>query len=35
MRNKGNAVAMITNWIGVYVIVSITPPGEHCDPSLL
>ncbi|KAF2687384.1 general substrate transporter [Lentithecium fluviatile CBS 122367] len=26
MRNTGNAVAMITNWVGVYVIVSITPP---------
>ncbi|CAO2656677.1 Nn.00g054800.m01.CDS01 [Neocucurbitaria sp. VM-36] len=26
MRNTGNAVAMMTNWVGVYIIVSITPP---------
>jgi hypothetical protein len=28
MRNTGNAVAMITNWVFVYVIVLITPTGE-------
>lgn len=28
MRNTGNAVAMITNWVFVYVIVLITPIGK-------
>jgi len=27
-RNLGAAIAMVTNWVGVYVVVSITPIGE-------
>jgi hypothetical protein len=27
MRNLGSAIAMVTNWLGVYVIVSVTPVG--------
>ncbi|KAJ6099681.1 hypothetical protein N7467_001216 [Penicillium canescens] len=26
-RNLGSAIAMVTNWLGVYVIVSVTPVG--------
>ena len=27
-RNLGAAIAMVTNWVGVYIVVSITPIGE-------
>lgn len=27
-RNVGAAIAMVTNWIGVYIVVSITPIGK-------
>lgn len=27
-RNHGAAIAMVTNWVGVYIVVSITPIGE-------
>lgn len=27
-RNVGAAIAMVTNWIGVYIVVSITPIGR-------
>ena len=27
-RNMGAAIAMVTNWIGVYIVVSITPIGR-------
>jgi hypothetical protein len=27
-RNIGAAIAMVTNWIGVYIVVSITPIGR-------
>lgn len=26
-RNHGAAIAMVTNWVGVYIVVSITPIG--------
>lgn len=26
-RNLGAAIAMVTNWLGVYIVVSITPVG--------
>lgn len=26
-RNHGAAIAMVTNWLGVYIVVSITPVG--------
>ena len=28
MRNLGNSVAMITNWVFVYVVVLMTPSGK-------
>lgn len=27
-RNHGAAIAMVTNWVGVYIVVSITPIGK-------
>lgn len=31
MRNLGNSIAMITNWVFVYVVVLMTPSGEFSD----
>lgn len=32
-RNLGSAIAMVVNWCGVYVIVSVTPVGMFVHPS--
>lgn len=34
MRSIGNSIAMVVNWLFVYVVVLITPSGELCANKL-